>query len=146
MILPDQDNNSDTLDILLFDNNNVISRGNKTESQKYSRAVQYRINEKTRTVKEVWSYGESRGKDFFSSIVGNAVYQNSTGNRLITSGYILGENDSAESRVVEVTNDSNANVVFELKITGFEQGSHRQVYRAWRGALYPDFWEFKLDY
>ncbi|MFH5781347.1 aryl-sulfate sulfotransferase [Heyndrickxia oleronia] len=146
MILPDQDNNSDTLDILLFDNNNVISRGNKTESQKYSRAVQYRINEKTRTVKEVWSYGESRGKDFFSSIVGNAVYQNSTGNRLITSGYILGENDSAESRVVEVTNDSNANVVFELKITGFEQGSHRQVYRAWRGSLYPDLWEFKLDY
>src|SRR5699024_2691209 len=85
--LLDQDDNSDTTDILLFDNNIVISRGDEDESEDYSRAVQYRINEKERTVEGVWAYGEERGTSFFSSIVENTQYLEETGNRLVTSGY-----------------------------------------------------------
>lgn len=145
--LPDQDNNEDTTDILLFDNNIVISRGDEDESEEYSRAVQYRINEKEGTVEEVWSYGEERGKSFFSSIVGNTQHLEETGNRLITSGYTEVEDDpdARESMIIEVDEEQPAEVVYEIVVTGFDKGSHRQVYRAKRLSLYPEQeWEYEL--
>lgn len=145
--LPDQDNNENTADILLFDNNKVISRGDEDESEKYSRAVQYRINEKKRTVEEVWSYGEERGKPFFSGIVGNTQYLADSSNRLITSGYTKVENepDARRSKIVEVSDQDPAEVVYEIVVSGFEKGSHRQVYRANRLPLYPEKeWESGL--
>ncbi|WP_106495892.1 aryl-sulfate sulfotransferase [Lentibacillus sp. Marseille-P4043] len=144
MTLPDQDDNDDTTDILLFDNNIVITRGNDDLSEDYSRAVQYRINEKDKTVEEVWSYGEDRGKELFSSIVGDADYLPETGNRLITSGYIEVE-DGMNSRVVEVSDQDPAEVIYEIVISGFESGSHRQAYRAERMPLYPkQEWNLQL--
>ncbi|WP_085522319.1 aryl-sulfate sulfotransferase [Tuberibacillus sp. Marseille-P3662] len=142
--LPDQDNNDDTTDIILFDNNNVITRGNDFLSGNYSRAVQYRINEKENTVKEVWSYGENRGEEFFSTIVGDADVLAETGNRLITSGYIDVDN-GMNSRIVETNDQDPAKVIYELIISGFESGSHRQAYRAHRLSLYPEQkWHFEL--
>lgn len=63
-----------------------------------------------------------------------------TGNRLITSGHIEVEEDEAAriSRIVEVTGEDNAEVVYEIVISGFEQGESRQVYRAERMSLYPE--------
>ncbi|MFC7063097.1 aryl-sulfate sulfotransferase [Halobacillus seohaensis] len=144
MTLPDQDNNEDTKDILLFDNNIAVVRGDEDESEEYSRGVQYRINPVEMTVEEVWSYGEERGKGFFSFIVGDADYLQETGNRLITSGYAFDENDNLHSRIVETTDEEDAEVVYELKITGFEEGSSRQAYRAERMPLYPERWNFEL--
>lgn len=145
MKMPDQDHNPHTIDVLLFDNNTVVTRGNKDLSKKYSRAVQYRINEKKKTVKEIWSYGEKRGKSFFSNIVGDADYLQDTGNRLINSGYIKGEH-SMSSRIVEVTDQTPAKVVYEIAIGGFKAGSHRQAYRSKRLPLYPkQDWHFGLD-
>ena len=40
------------MDLLLYDNNVAVSRGDKDLSKKYSRAAQYRINEKDKTVKK----------------------------------------------------------------------------------------------
>src|SRR5699024_6986108 len=54
-ILPTQDGNPDTVDVLLFDNNTVITRGDEEVSDTYSRAVQYRINEKEKTVERISS-------------------------------------------------------------------------------------------
>ncbi|GGE33562.1 aryl-sulfate sulfotransferase [Pullulanibacillus camelliae] len=144
MALPDQDQNKQTLDVLMFDNNNVISRGNKKLSQAFSRGVQYRINEKDKTVKEVWSYGEERGQSFYSTIVGDNDYLPQTGNRLITSGYTKSKKGMA-SQIVEVTGSTPAKVVFELEITGFKANSHQQVYRAIRLPLYPKKWNFTLE-
>lgn len=145
--LPDMDDNPDTLDVLLFDNNEVITRGDKDVSGDYSRAVQYRINEKEKTVDEVWSYGEERGKSFFSTIVGNTQYLYDTGNRLITSGYIEPEDDpdSRISKIVEVDDQDDAEVIYEITVSGFDEGSSRQAYRAVRIPLYPEEeWDFKL--
>lgn len=145
--LPDMDDNLDTLDVLLFDNNEVISRGDKDVSGDYSRAVQYRINEKEKTVDEVWSYGEERGKSFFSTIVGNTQYLNDTGNRLITSGYIEPEDDpdSRVSKIVEVDDQDDAEVIYEITVSGFDEGSGRQAYRAVRMLMYPEEeWDFSL--
>ncbi|GGH77551.1 arylsulfate sulfotransferase [Pullulanibacillus pueri] len=144
MAMPDQDHDPDTLDILMFDNNNVITRGNKSVSQKFSQGVQYRIDEKNMTVKQVWDFGKSRGTDFFSTIVGDDDFLPKTGDRLITSGYIKSQN-GMKSNIVEVTDSQPAKVVFELDVTGFKADSHRQIYRALRMPLYPDKWNFDIE-
>jgi len=54
-------------DIMLFDNGGT----NRTFSGRgqYSRAVQYRIDAKAKTVRQVWTYGKERGPSTFSAIV-----------------------------------------------------------------------------
>lgn len=131
MALPDQDGNAETLDIMLFDNNNRITRGDEKVSQQYSRAVQYRINEKEKTVEEVWTYGEERGQAFFSPIVGDADLLPQTNNRLVTSGFIKKGNGRA-SKIVEVAGDSPQEEVFEVTISGFAPDSKQHIYRAGR--------------
>ncbi|GAB4073731.1 aryl-sulfate sulfotransferase [Barrientosiimonas marina] len=136
--LPDMDDDPDTEDIILFDNNHVVTRGDETISDDYSRMVQYRINEKEQTVDEIWSYGEGRGEDFYSSIVGNVQYMPDTGNRLITSGYIAPnpDGDARESRIVETNDKDDADVLYEIKLSGFNEDSHKFAYRAHRWPLY----------
>ena len=59
-VLPDQDGNPDTLDILLFDNGDF----RRAVKDCYSRMVQYRIHEKEMTVEQVWEYGSDRTELF----------------------------------------------------------------------------------
>jgi arylsulfate sulfotransferase len=144
--LPDQDGDPNTVDIILFDNNTVLTRGDEEASDTYSRGVQYRIDEKKRTVEEVWAYGEDRGTAFFSDIIGNTQYLPDTDQILITSGAIdVGEEGRAESRVVEVTRDDDPKVVFEVKNPAFYRSDARYIYRSFRWPLYPDKkWDFSF--
>jgi len=138
--MPDQDGDPDTMDIMLFDNNWRVTRGNENVSTDYSRSVQYRINETEGTVEEIWSYGEERGEDFFSKIVGDADLQPETDNVLMTSGRIEEEDvDDPESRIVEVTKEEEE-VVFELVVSRFAEhhNNRSQIYRAERTSLYPE--------
>ncbi len=89
------------------------------------------------TVEEVWAFGEDRGENLYSNIVGDANYHPNTGNRMLTSGYIDAGGDSKNSRVIEVTDEQPAEVVYELVVSGFKEESHRQAYRALRLPLYP---------
>jgi len=143
-VLPTQDGNPDTMDVLLFDNNTVITRGDKEISDTYSRAVQYRINEVDKTVEEVWSYGEDRGKDFYSAIIGDAQYLFDTGNKFITFGAIR-NGDNMKSTIVEVTGD-DPEVVFEVETPEFDQDESRYVYQSIRESLYPEnTWDFFFE-
>nr|WP_243864235.1 aryl-sulfate sulfotransferase [Alkalibacillus almallahensis] len=135
--LPDQDQNDATSDVLLFDNNKVITRGDEGKSEEFSQAVQYRINEEDHTVEQVWSYGKERGEEFFSFIIGDADHLPDDGNRLITSGYMLNSEDERESRIVEVTGSNDPEVVFEILLTGFTEDANNKAYRAERMPLYP---------
>lgn len=136
MILPDQDDNPDTKDILLFDNNTAVVRGDDSISRDFSQGIQYRINETDGTVETVWNYGEERGKDFFSNVVGDADYLYETGNRLLTSGYIELEN-SYRAVIVETASDTDE-IVYELELTGIQGGDGRIVYRSERMPLYTE--------
>ncbi|WP_404451779.1 aryl-sulfate sulfotransferase [Virgibacillus necropolis] len=144
MVLPDQDSNEATKDILLFDNNIAVTRGDESVSEEYSRGVQYRINTEEMTVKEIWAYGKERGESFFSKYVSDVNHLSETGNRLLTSGYTQTEDGKMRSIVVEVTGDEANEVVYELKVTGFKEGDHRQIYRGVRMPLYPEKWNFNL--
>ncbi len=140
MILPDQDNNPATKDVLLFDNNRAVTRGDDSLSRDFSQGIQYRINEEEGTVQTVWNYGEERGKKFFSNVVGDADFLYETNNRLLTSGYQKVE-DGYQATVVETAGDTQ-NVVYELELSGIKKGDGRVVYRAERMPLYPEAWNF----
>jgi arylsulfate sulfotransferase len=43
-------------------------------TMKYSRAVEYQINEKDMTVKQTWEYGKERGFDWYSAVTSNVEY------------------------------------------------------------------------
>ncbi|WP_270995931.1 aryl-sulfate sulfotransferase [Listeria seeligeri] len=136
-ILPDQDDNSDTVDILLYDNNEVITRGDEEESGKYSEAVQYRINEKTKKVEMVFSFGKDLGEDYWTEIVGGARYMETTGNYLVNFGH---RKDGKESSIIEV--NQAGEVVFEMNLTSFPESAW--AYRAERFSLYPASYDYTM--
>src|SRR5699024_2216292 len=104
----------------------------------------YRINEVDKTVEEVWSYGEDRGKDFYSAIIGDAQYLFDTGNKFITFGAIR-NGDNMKSTIVEVTGD-DPEVVFEVETPEFDQDESRYVYQSIRESLYPEnTWHFFFE-
>lgn len=138
MELPDQDGDESTLDIMLFDNNRVFTRGDEEEAEEYSQGIQYRIDQENNTVEEIWSYGEERGQELYSDIVSNAAFLPATENVLINFGRTLDE--EAEKRysvITEVTRTEDPEVVYELRYGPFEVSEYFQNYRAERFPLYP---------
>lgn len=71
--------------IMLFDNGYLR---NYNLSVNYSRAVEYEVDEKDMTVKQIWQHGKERGKNFFSMLISDVDYLKQTENVLITSGFI----------------------------------------------------------
>ena len=136
-------------DIILFDNNEVFTRGDEEASEQYSQAIRYEVNEKEKTVKETWSYGKERGKDFFSRIIGNVQYLYDQDNLLLNSGATEDVNSptGTTGKVVEVdATDSDSEPIFELEIRGKTEDAVEYTYRAWRLPLYPKKeWHFQLD-
>lgn len=135
-------------DIILFDNNNVITRGDKDKSKQYSQAIRYRINEKEMTVEQVWDYGKERGKEFHSPIVGNVQYLYGQDNILITSGAIKEKKHESKNygKVVEVDAlDDDSTELFELDVYGRGSQASSYVYRSYRYPIYPKNWSYKLS-
>lgn len=139
-ILPDFDDNQETIDILLFDNNKVITRGDESLSEQYSAATHYRINEETLDAEIVWTYGEELGEDYFTSIISSARYQKGSDTVLIDFGHADG---GERSSFVEVTHDARSEVVFEAEMTNFRKGAW--AYRALRNTLYNGSWEERFS-
>ena len=84
--------------IIVFDNGTYR---NFNDQNRYSRAVEYKIDEENRTVQQVWQYGKERGEDFYSSIVSDVDYYMGSKNVLITSGY-LNPRGNHSAKIVEV--------------------------------------------
>lgn len=144
---PEEQGEDHIKQVILFDNNTIITRGNEEVNEDYSRAVVYEINEKDMTVEEIWSYGEERGEDLFSNIVGNVQYLYETDHVLLTSGAIVDDTSptGVAGRVIEVDTEDDANVIFEAKITGRTEESEKYIYRASRWPAYPEQeWDFTL--
>ncbi|OOB79966.1 MAG: hypothetical protein BEN18_02235 [Epulopiscium sp. Nuni2H_MBin001] len=141
MIIPDQDDDPHTLDIVLYDNNraSILEYDNEFDGGMYSRMVQYRINEIAMTVEQIWSYGEDRGTEYYTINVSDADYL-ANGNMLGTFGNHIVGDDANTGTIIEVNRD-NGEVVFEVDIK-FED--KQWIYRAEKLPMYPDVWEFAL--
>lgn len=135
-ILPDFDDNPATIDVLLFDNNTVVTRGDESVSGDYSAATHYRIDEEAMKAEVVWTYGEELGEDYFTRIISSARYLENSGNILIDFGHV---DEGERSSFVEVTHDDKSERVFEAEMTRFRAGAW--AYRAVRYQLYNDSWE-----
>jgi arylsulfate sulfotransferase len=94
-------------DIILFDNGYMR---NFIQHLNYSRAVQYSINEKSKTVQQKWQYGKERGPYFFSMLISDVDYLPKTENILVTAGFV-----DNYGTIVEVDPKTNE-VVFEAKL------------------------------
>ncbi|MFI3238593.1 MAG: aryl-sulfate sulfotransferase [Lachnospiraceae bacterium] len=143
MIMPDQDDNPDTVDVMIFDNN--IARldmpAEETDMQ-YSRLVQYRVDEVNMTVEQIWSYGEELGYDYFGDIVGDVDYFEN-GNIIGTFGRrnsILEAEGHDTGTIIEVIKDTEE-VVFQIDVISQDGEA---IYRSERLTLYPDEWDFEL--
>lgn len=148
-ILPDQDGNPDTLDVLLFDNGNQrfefdaelqrkIAANEVVAPENYSRLVQYRINEKTMTVSQIWEFGKEYGSVLYAPARGDANLL-ANGNRLgffdIQANYTVANADKNNSaNYVEV--DPQGQIVWEaLGIANTADGKLLE-YRVDRAQLY----------
>ena len=141
--------------LLLYDNGNFrASPFNPplADSENYSRAVEYKINEQTMAVSQVWQYGSTRvGEWFYTGYEGNAEPEPKTGNVLVNFSAVSYVNGSPPSshvpgavmaRFREVTHDPVPQVVFDLAITMYDKTNSPYldctVYRAHRiPDLYP---------
>jgi arylsulfate sulfotransferase len=128
--------------LFLFDNGD---HRNFAPSPLFSRGVEYKIDESRKTIRQVWTYGEERGAEYFSRIVSDVDYLPETSNRLIVPGIIFDSNPRA---YISEISETDRQVVFEAELlfknarsTGqFLWGQFDMLYRAERLTLHttPD--------
>ena len=127
--------------LILFDNGG--HRGapfspDPPADEKYSRAVEYRVDEEAQTVEELWSYGGLDSDHFYSSFLCDVDLQPTTGNVIVTDGARV-KTKSGEmghgpgsghhwAHIFEVDRESGRKV-FEMSIEGEIQWA---VYRSER--------------
>ncbi|MCZ6763531.1 MAG: aryl-sulfate sulfotransferase [Alphaproteobacteria bacterium] len=132
--------------VLMFDNGNFRVPAFETPvapPDSYSRAVEFEVDEQGRSVRQLWEF-----KGEYAAYISGVRQLPETGNMFINFGGILTDEqgspsqfpptDMARVRMVEVTYDADAEIVFELTID--ERGDNKgwDVYRAERFAgLYP---------
>lgn len=144
-VLPDTDHNPDTLDILVFDNGTSrflidedlqrqIDANEIVAPKRFSRMVQYQINEKTMTVRQIWSYGEDRPELFASTRGDHDLLAN--GNYLGVFFSNITNNGVTTQRSAYVEIDSNQKIVWEAIATGSNVQNSYVEYRAERFEIY----------
>ncbi|HKI70692.1 MAG TPA: aryl-sulfate sulfotransferase, partial [Verrucomicrobiae bacterium] len=140
--------------LLLFDDGNYRASpfdDYLSNSNNYSRGVEYNINEKKMQVSQVWDYGRTNGDPIFSGALGDTEWQPESKTVLMDFGsasYVDGVppdpySPSAEMPVIkEVTYGPNPEIVFEITLFNHDNTSPAYhghwVYRAHRiPDLYP---------
>ncbi|WOT03598.1 aryl-sulfate sulfotransferase [Shewanella youngdeokensis] len=69
-------NNGTVKGLTIFDNGDARHLEQPAlASMKYSRAVEYKVNEKDMTIEQVWQYGKERGNDWYSAITSVVKYE-----------------------------------------------------------------------
>jgi arylsulfate sulfotransferase len=114
--------------IILFDNGRFRNFSNE---EKYSRGVEYKIDEDNMTVQQIWSYGKERGPEFYSIKVSDIDFVNN--NVLICSSHRELEPGKLSGKIVEVDYKTKE-VIFEatlyspLSIAAFHQVERIKLY------------------
>lgn len=120
--------------LILFDNGD---NRNYLGGNSYSRAVEYEIDEQQMTIKQVWSYGKTRGTDCYSRIVSDVDYLADKDNILFSPGFGLSNNSLPNGGKIVEVDRSSKNVVFEAHINPVD-GVFLAFTRAERLSLYPN--------
>ncbi len=117
--------------LLIYDDGNFRASpflSGLPDAANYSRAVEYRINEETMEVSQVWDYGRTNAPQIYTDRVGNADWLPQTGNVLVTFGNVNFVNGvvpdkvapaATMARIQEVTHTATPQVVFDLAVFNF---------------------------
>jgi len=144
-ILPDFDDNPDTIDILLFDNGNyrferdaelrrAVANYEIVPPEPYSRMVHYRINEKEKTVEQIWQFGKELGEVYYSDWQGDA--------NLLENGNRLGvfarrsEDYGGDFNTEFIEVDENGEIIWQAYATSNGGRGAFPAYRLERRPLY----------
>ena len=134
--------------LLLFDNGGarfIPPNPPMSEDERFSRALELRVDEVAGTVEEVWTYGPEKER-FVSPFISDADYMPTTGNILITDGGRFKDKEGKLmptfgghqwARILEVTKEPATEKIWELHV--YDPEIRYSVYRAQRlNSLYPN--------
>jgi arylsulfate sulfotransferase len=121
--------------VLFDDGNNRAMPFNPRlpDTNNYSRAVEYKINEETMEISQLWEYGKTNARQrLYVDHEGNAEPEPKTGNVLIAFSavsYVDGVPPSSfgasatMTRIQEVTHEEMPEVVFDVAITMYDKSN-----------------------
>lgn len=127
--------------LLLFDDGNSRAMPFDTqmpETNNYSRAVEYRIDEQNMEISQVWEFGTHAAERIYSVSRGDTDWLPQQGNVLITYAdvaYIDGHSPSLVAtnarmaRIQEVTHEASPEIVFDMAL--FDYGNTNANYRGY---------------
>ena len=112
--------------VMFFDNGYCRNYESQHDTY-YSRAVEYEIDEKAMTIRQVWEFGKELGMPYYANAISGVQELKQTGNRLFCLG-------TGGPHIVEV-NPKTQEIVFDLEV---KSNSNMAFHRANRISLYPD--------
>lgn len=130
---PDLDNNPDTLEIILFNNHDIMNGYLDVVRGDYSEGIVYSINKKDMTVEILWRFGQELGSDFWSYMFSDNNYI-SNGNFLLTSGATT-KIDNYNAHIIET--DFESNILWSLT-------ADQYIWIAEEVPIYPEGYKFEL--
>lgn len=118
------DNSGSKKTLSVFDNGD--GRGMEQpaiNTDKYSRAVEYVIDEKKMTVKQTWEFGKERGFDWYSAVTSDVEYHPETKTYHTTSAnvYLLAADKSTKAVVLDIDPKTNE-IKFEMDVNTLSKG------------------------
>jgi arylsulfate sulfotransferase len=99
-------------------------------SDKYSRSVEYKIDEKNMTVQQVWEYGKEHGYSWYSPVTSNTQYRPETNTMYQFSGSIdlqVKGPTLTRGKIAEIDYDTKE---IKVEIDVFSDKPHKPHYRA----------------
>ncbi|WOT06791.1 aryl-sulfate sulfotransferase [Shewanella youngdeokensis] len=86
-------------------------------TMKYSRGVEYKIDEDKMTVEQVWEYGKERGYDWYSAVTSNVNYMSDKDSMLMFSASAgLFDKGRSHPILTEVSADQDKDIKVEIRI------------------------------
>lgn len=113
--------------IMMFDNGDVRNFTYFVNTI-YSRAVEYKINDKNMTVQQIWTYGKERQLETFSRVLSNVQYLQNSNHILFCPGYNVLNDDGNGGKVIEIDYNTKE-VVFEMSLTAQNSIGFHRTYR-----------------
>lgn len=105
-----------------------------TGEHAYSRAVEYKIDESGRTIREVWQYGHERYRECYAGGVSSVQYLPENDHVLFAPGLATINKNGLGGKIIEVDYQTKE-VVYEVHVS---VPALLAFHRASRIALYPD--------
>jgi arylsulfate sulfotransferase len=127
-------------DIMIFDNGTAripyAPDGSTSNSApgKYSRAVEFKIDETNRTVQQIWEYGKERGQECYASFISSVQYLPEKNHILFAPGLNTLNTNGHGGKIVEI-DYATKQVVAEISVNTVNAAA---FHRAYRISAYPD--------